>query len=142
MYILPAFGYAIYGFQKNFTNFTPYIALVVSLAPADDKIGFRDLKGKTVWQRLTFITGVTLAPLQEPTKRDDLFKNGSNLIVGFGYKFSHIISINAGALVFKKEDPNPFITTKKVTATPYVSFSLNLKLKTLWDGFTNLIPTK
>lgn len=140
--IIPVFGYAYYGFQKSFNSFTPYTGILISFAPLNDDIPFKYLKHKNVWQRLTFLTGITLSSLKEDNKRDNLFSNGSNLISGFGYKLSHVVTFNIGAIIFKKEDSNPFVSTKKVAVTSFSSISINLKLKTLFEGLIGLIPGK
>lgn len=140
--IIPVFGYAFYGFQKSFNSFTPYTGILVSFSPLNDDVPFRLLKHKTLAQRLTFMTAVTLSSLKEDNKRDNLFSNGSNLMVGLGLKLSHVLTFNGGAVIFKKEDPNPFVTTKKIATTPFASLSINLKLETLFKGLIGLIPGK
>lgn len=140
--ILPVFGYAYYGFQKSFNSFTPYTGIVISLAPINDSIEYRFLKKKTWAQRLSFFVGVTLSSLKEDNKRDNLFSNGANLMTGFGYKLNHVVTVNTGGIIFRKVDPNPFTPTKKITVTPFVSLSLNLKLETLFKGLIGLIPGK
>lgn len=140
--IIPVFGYVYYGFQPGFNSFTAYTGLTFSLMHLDENVPFRLLRKKRVFQRVNFSTGLTLTSLKEAGKRDDFFGNNTSLLTGLGFKLSHVVTLNGGALWFRKEDPDPFITTRKVTATPYAALSINLKLKKLFEGFTSLVPLK
>ena len=141
MAITPVFGYAYYGFQKDFGGFTPYLGFQVNFQGVNRDDLFHQIKRKTIWQRLCFTTAWTLTEIKEDKKRDDLFDK-SSLITALGFKLSHIVMINAGGLWFKKEDPNPIVTDKKIAVTPVVALSLNLEVDRFLNGFTKLIPKK
>jgi hypothetical protein len=63
-------------------------------------------------------------------------------LAGIGFKLSHVVSLNGGAVIFRKEDPDPFITAREITTAPFAGLSLNLKIQNLLEGFKNLIPAK
>ncbi|HMG68771.1 MAG TPA: hypothetical protein VK588_13825, partial [Chitinophagaceae bacterium] len=79
--------------------------------------------------------------VSSPGKRTDFFGNSSSLITAFGFKLNHVFMLNYGALWFKEINPNPFITDKKLKATPSLSLSINLAIRDLLNGFTTLIPS-
>jgi len=141
MAITPVFGYAYYGFQKGFGGFTPYLGFQVNFQGLNRDDPFNQIHRKTVLQRLCFTTAWTLTGMEESNKRYDLFDK-SSLITCLGFKLGHVAMINAGGLWFKREDPNPLITSKKVAITPVIALSLNLEVDKLLNGFSKLIPKK
>lgn len=141
MAITPVFGYSYYGFQKGFGGFTPYLGFQVNFQGINREDPFNQIKRKIVWQRLCFTTAWTMVAMEEKDKRDDLFDK-SSLITALGFKLSHIVMLNAGGLWFKKEDPNPIITTKKIAVAPVLAVSLNLEINELLNGFSKLVPKK
>ena len=141
MAITPVFGYAYYGFQKGFGGFTPYLGFQVNFQGVNRDDPYNQIKKKTAWQRLCFTTAWTIVAMEEKDKRDDLFDK-SSLITALGFKLGHIVMLNAGGLWFKKLDPNPLITSKKIAVVPVVAVSLNLEINELLNGFTKLIPKK
>lgn len=141
MAITPVFGYAYYGFQKDFGGFTPYLGFQVNFQGLNRDDPYRLIPRKTIWQRLCFTTAWTLTGVEEKDKRYDLFSK-SSLITCLGYKLGHVAMFNAGGLWFRREDPNPLITRKKAAFTPVLALSINMELEKLVNGFTKLIPIK
>ena len=141
VYITPIFGYAAYGFQNKFTDFTPYLGFQINLQPMNRNVPFRLIRNKTLWQRLTLVTAWTLRSVSYPGKRQDFFGNSSSLITALGFKLSHVAMLSAGALWFKELDPNVLLTDKKIVAVPSLSLTINFNVAQLLNGFASLIPS-
>jgi hypothetical protein len=117
------------GFQKDFTSITPYLGINYSFRSLDSEVPFHYLRKRLkFYQRLAIHVGLTLNTLGKDDHRSNLFGT-NNLILGGGYKFSHVVSITAGALFFNKVNPNPLLDQKKISAVPYLGLSANLKIK-------------
>jgi hypothetical protein len=140
-YITPVFGYAVFGFQKDYTDFVPYLGFQVNLQPMNRNVPFALIRNKTLLQRLCVTTAWTLRSVSSPGKRSDFFGNSSSLITAGGFKLSHVFMFNAGALWFKEINPDPYSTEKSLKASFTVSLSVNLAIRDLLNGFTNLIPS-
>jgi hypothetical protein len=141
VYITPVFGYAVYGFQNNFTDFSPYLGFQINFKPIASKIPFQLIRPMTLLQRLCFTTAWTLRSVSYPAQRQDFFGNSTSLITALGFKFGHVIMINVGTLWFKQLNPNPVLTNKKIVSTPLVGLSANFSISQLINGFTTLIPS-
>jgi hypothetical protein len=59
-------------------------------------------------------------------------------MVGFGYKFSHVINLGFGGLIYNNVDPNPLIDKKTAAIAPYISLSINLKIKAALGELANV----
>jgi hypothetical protein len=140
-YITPVFGYAVFGFQKDYTDFVPYLGFQVNLQPMNRNVPFALIRNKTLLQRLCVTTAWTLRSVSSPGKRSDFFGNSSSLITAAGFKLSHVFMFNTGALWFKEINPDPYSTEKSLKASFTLSFSVNLAIHDLLNGFTNLIPS-
>jgi hypothetical protein len=145
--ISPDFGYTVYGFQKGFTGFTPYLGFHVNFRYIDKDIPFSIFKkfnrypNKTVWHYLSFMTAWTLASIDKENKRENFFENGA-LMTGFGLRISHSVRIVGGNLWFYKQNPVSAIKDRKLAITPFVGLSLDLSLKSLMNDITSLKPTR
>src|SRR5690606_4381924 len=71
--ITPDFGYVGYGFQKGFNGLTPYLGFQIEFRYFDKNIPFKLIPNKTIWHRLSFNTGITLASLKKDGQREDFF---------------------------------------------------------------------
>lgn len=124
-------GLIFTGFQNGFNTVTPYVGINIALRPLDSDLPFRSLvrnKRISTLQRFTIDLGVTLNSIAKANYRANLFGN-DNVMVGLGYKFSHVISVNFGGLIYNNVDPNPLLDKKTVAVAPYVGISINLKIK-------------
>jgi hypothetical protein len=137
--ITPDFGYVVYGFQKGFTSFTPYVGFHINLRAVDKNIPFRNYPNKTIWHHLSVMTGWTLAGVAQQNKRENFFSSNS-LLSGVGYKLSNAIRLNAGAMWFYKNDPNPLLDNRKIACTIYSGISIDLDIKEFLNDFTSLKP--
>lgn len=137
--ITPDFGYVGYGFQKGFNGFTPYLGFQIEFRYFDKNIPFRLIPNKTIWHRLSFNTGITLASLKKDGQREDFFKDKS-LLMGFGFRLSNALRLTGGTILFNREDPNSLIDNKQIGVTPFVGLSIDLSLKQLLNDMSGLIP--
>lgn len=139
--ITPDFGYVYYGFQNDFSGITPYVGFQIELRYFDKNIPFNLIPNRTIWHRLSFNSGITLASLKKDGRREDLFANKS-LLVGMGYRFSNAIRLTGGAILFNKEATNPLLENKKLSVTPFIGISIDLSIKKMLTDFSSLIPIK
>ena len=136
--IIPDFGLAAFGFQKDFFGVTPYIGFHVNLVPIDKDIAWKVYPNKTLLTRSSIMFAWTLTGVEEEGKRENLFNNYS-FLAGYGFKLNHMIQITAGGLMFNKIDPNPTINTKSFAMAPYVGLSVDADLKEMLNGILDII---
>lgn len=139
--ITPDFGYVYYGFQKDFGSMTPYVGFQLEFRYFDKNIPFSLIRPKNIFHYLSFTTGLSLTSIKKEGKRDDFFANKS-LLTGIGIRLSSATRITLGAMWFNREDTNPLIDNKHLTATPFAGISIDLKLKSILNDFYSLSPTK
>ena len=137
--ITPDFGYVVYGFQKGFTSFTPYLGFQINFRTLDKNIPWGVYPNKTLWHRLSFMTGWTLAGVAKQGKRENFFTS-SSLLTGLGFKLTNAIKLTGGAMWFYGDDPNPLIDNRRLRMTPYAGLSVDLDVKEFLNDFTSLIP--
>jgi len=95
----------------------------------------------TFLHRFALTIGVTTTVKDDSRRAIDLRatpnnKNTTNsLLLGGGIRVTPSIRIGAGALVFKESDPNPLIDQSSLTATPYVSFTADVNVATIFKSF-------
>src|SRR5690606_18623140 len=128
-----------YGFQKGFNGLTPYLGFQIEFRYFDKNIPFKLIPNKTIWHRLSFNTGITLASLKKDGQREDFFKDKS-LLMGLGFRLTNALRLTGGTILFNREDPNPLIDNKQLGVTPFVGLSIDLSLKQLLNDMSSLIP--
>jgi hypothetical protein len=95
----------------------------------------------TFLHRFALTIGVTTTVKDDSRRAIDLRatpndKNTTNsLLFGGGFRVTPSIRIGAGALVFKEKDPNPLIDQTSLTATPYVSFAVDVNVAAIFKSF-------
>lgn len=139
--ITPDFGYTVFGFQKGFTGFAPYLGFHINLRAIDRDILFSKYPNKTVWHYLSIMTAWTLTSIGEENKRENFFENGA-LITGIGVRMTNAVRFTFGNYWFYKNNPRPEIQGRKLAITPFMGLSLDLDLKSLMNDITSLKPTK
>lgn len=119
------------GWQKGFNTVTPYFGINISSRPMDTDIPFRTLvKNKRIkfYQRFTANLGITINSIAKDNYRANLFSN-NNVMIGLGYKMSHVINLNFGGLLYNNVNSNPLVATKSLGVAPYAGISINLLIK-------------
>jgi hypothetical protein len=106
-----------------------YIGLNLYFRPVNKQAplgGLRDF-GRTFTRRFSVMLGLTVqGNLTETGRRDNLL--GSQMgVVGAGVRVLDSVRLSAGALVFRKFNPNPLITGETLATTPFISVSID------WD---------
>lgn len=119
------------GFTKGFTTATHYVGVSYSFRSFDTDIPFRFVRrqiGQDQLKLLSLHLGLTLRSLQKQPYRDNLL-GSNNLMLGMGYRLSHVINLVGGGLFYNKTQQNPLLTGSRVGVRPYVGFSVNLKIR-------------
>jgi hypothetical protein len=81
-------------------------------------------------KRFAFVIGLPYNDLNKAGERSGLISNRP-LIVGAGFRINDLLRLGGGALIFKKNDPNPLINHQRIGSTPYFSLSVD------WDVRSN-----
>jgi hypothetical protein len=111
----------VYPFEID--NVLPYIGVNLYLRPVN-----KDAPLNGLARRFAITIGITVSSVSDGRSetRDDLFGSQA-LLLGAGLRLLPSVRAGAGALLFRKLDPNPLITRKSLASVPYVSLSLD------WD---------
>jgi hypothetical protein len=62
--------------------------------------------------------------LADGKTRFDLY-DGMNFLLGYGFRFSNAINLTAGAVMYKREHPDPLITKQQLAVAPYLALSVD-----------------
>ncbi len=141
--LTPDFGYVYYGFSKEFYGVAPYIGAQIEFRYFDKNVPFQLICKKSIWHRLSFSTGITLTSLKKDRQREDFFLNKS-LVAGIGVRLSSAVRITTGTILFNRLDPNPLLENKRLSVTPFIGLSIDLRLKSLMgdaNAIFGLSPT-
>lgn len=79
-------------------------------------------------KRFAFMIGLPYNDINKPGERSGLVASRP-LIVGAGLRINDLLRLSGGALIFKKNDPNPLINRQRIGSTPFVSLSVDWDLK-------------
>jgi len=138
--ITPDFGYVYYGYHSGFQGLAPYLGAQIEFRYYDKDIPFRLIQNKTWLHYLSFTSGITLTSLGKEGERDDFFSKKS-LLTGLGVRLSNAIRVTAGGIWYYKEDANPAVDDKKLSITPFMGISIDLRLKSIMGDLTDLVPS-
>lgn len=148
--ITPEFGLVYYGLDQinrgpnganaEFKGVMPYVGFHINFRYVHSDIPFRLRPNKDIIScyRFSAFVGFSLISIKQTNERAD-FLGGTNLLLGMGYRLSNYIRVVAGGLLFRKDNPNPLITNYSPAFTPYVGFSLDLRLSDLLKGINKII---
>jgi hypothetical protein len=107
----------------------PYVGTSFAIRPVNKS---RRLQGWDLSRRCALLIGLTASSVQrkagERVLRDDLFATSAGLL-GAGIRLTDYIRVSAGALLYRKNDPNPLINDMRITADPFVSLSFDWDIK-------------
>lgn len=96
---------------------------------------------QTLDRRLALTLGMTIDGIGDNETREDLIGSQS-LVVGLGARLTGSMRLTAGALVFKKRDPNPLVDDLSLTATPFVSLSFDVDVVPFLTGLGNAFKSQ
>jgi hypothetical protein len=93
---------------------------------------------QTFTRRFSNTLGLTVQSLADggsgaPQTRKDLFGSQS-LILGGGLRITNSFRLSAGAVVFRKKDRDPLVSTYSLTTTYYLSLSFDLNVAKAFQG--------
>lgn len=110
----------------------PYAGTNFYLRPVNKNAPLRTLGNfrQTFSRRFAFTLGLTASSVADGNDsagmmRDDLFGSQS-LLAGAGLRITDAIRLGAGALVFKRLDPNPLIDKSELYSTWYLTLSFDV----------------
>ncbi len=127
--IIPDFGIA---FVPGLDEVAPYFGINFHLRPVNKRVPVGPWYRADDCRRWAILMGITVHSVAKQGRREDLF--GSNdFLLGASYRLTDAARITVGSLFFKSLDPNPVIDKTSIDASPFVSLSLDLKLKELFD---------
>lgn len=92
-------------------------------------------------KRLSLAVGLVLTDVGDGRTRAPLFDTGDfSLLLGGGWRLTDSIRLGAGAVVFKKVDPDPLVDETSTTHSPYVSLAIDWDLRSLVQWMQRLWP--
>ncbi len=123
----------------SYTGVNFYFRPVNKNIPLEKYRSFRDVMGT----RTSFLLGITLSNIEKDKQRKGLIDN-KGLILGAGFRVLSFLRVNGGGLIYYQYDTNPLITpnTYRTKITPFVSLSLDLDIKPLFEGFWTALIKK
>ena len=134
--IVPDFG--LIGVFKgngsvNFSDLVPYVGLQVNFRPINKNVRFKSIKNKTLWHRMSFMTGLTTTSIAIPNQREDLFGSNS-LLTGLGFRLNNTLRITGGMVWFKRFSENPLSNRKTLSFSPSVGISIDVEFLEIIGG--------
>lgn len=136
--VKPDFGFMGYGDFWNDSEIfgvSPYIGFHLNFRPLNTDVPWNDIVG---WKKyFSFTAGTLIASLKEEGKREGLIGNTS-IFTGLGLAFGHGVRLNTGSVWYKRFNNNPLITSKRVSATPYIGLSIDFRIKDIYNSFIKL----
>jgi hypothetical protein len=113
-----------------------YMGANVYFQPVNKKAHLGPLFGpqKDFLKRFALMIGLPQETMSEPGSLLPVFQDRP-LILGAGLRLNDLLRLTLGGLIFKKEDPDPLVTSSDgLTATWFLSFSID------WDVRSNFAP--
>lgn len=130
-------GYAyIWGIDRTnaYAGINIYFRAVDTSLPLKNyRAGLKDYFGS----HFSLLIGTSLGSVQKDSVRKGLLGNGAALVTGIGYKLLPWFKINGGAYLYYKYPVNPLVNKDRLTFTgsPFVSLSIDVNLKSLFNSF-------
>jgi hypothetical protein len=116
-----------------------YVGANIYLRPVNKNAPLRTLGsfGETFGRRFAFTLALTVQSIADSeggeTTREDLFGNQA-LLAGAGLRITDMIRFGAGALVFKRQDPDPLVDELEVAVSYYLTVSFDLNVARAFQG--------
>ena len=105
--------------------------------PINRQVGFEDFKGwDHLWKRTSLLLGLSVNTLSAGNF-ESYFGAGSP-VIGVGYSVTKITKINAGAMIFKQDHPNPLLDKKRPKVRFFVAISIDHNIKSTLGKLANL----
>jgi len=122
-YISPDIGLL---YAPNLKEAFPYFGVNIYLRPVnrDVPLGMKDSLGR----RFALMIGITTRSLEEEDRREDLIGSKS-LVVGAGFRLTDFLRLSGGSLLYYKINSETEESQKKITASYFISLSLDWDIK-------------
>lgn len=142
--MLPDFGFMYYsniGNSKILNGISPYLGFHVNLRPINTDIPSNKLFNRKFWESLSFNSGALIGSFKKDSTRTGLFGEIA-IFTGVGYALTDWLRVIGGNLWYKANDENPLNNDLKIVTLPYLSLSIDFRLKTISDTFKNIFLFK
>lgn len=119
-----------------------YTGINIFLRPVDKSIPLSNYRG--VWNQLlirtSILIGVSLASIEKENVRKGLIDDKA-LVLGAGFRVWSFLKVNGGFFCHYRYDQNPVIDSQRYhfSTSPFVSFSIDADVKTLFSGISQSI---
>jgi len=129
----------IIGYAWGIDRYVNYAGVNIYFREVNKAIPLRNFNG---WDRVAVSTsvliGLTLSTIEQDHVRKGWVGN-SAVVLGIGNRLWKFARINAGVLMHYRYDTNPLLDRYHTSASPFVSFSIDLDIKSLFTGFGNAL---
>ncbi|MCC9070753.1 hypothetical protein LNQ49_03945 [Flavobacterium sp. F-65] len=127
----------------QFSKIVPYFGTNIYFRPVNKNITLAGSEDDFFWdgfgRRFSLMFGISISSIAKTNYRTDLFGGNFNLVTGAGFRITDYFRLNAGALWYQKLNENPLNSNSNIQPAFFVSFSIDLDVKTALD---NLFPTR
>ncbi|MDB5137100.1 MAG: hypothetical protein JWP37_3703 [Mucilaginibacter sp.] len=127
----------------QFSKAVPYLGTNIYFRPVNKDITLAgspdDSFGDKFGRRFSLMFGLSIATLAKTNYRTDLFGGSYNLVTGAGFRITDYFRLNTGAIWYQKLNDNPLNSNSYIQPAFFVSFSIDLDVKTALDS---LFPTR
>lgn len=114
-------------FSQNFTTAIPFMGVRFNFRPLDPNVPYSSIPYRTFCHRSSINIAFSLTSIGDEETRFDLYKNTS-FLMGYGFRLSNALNLNAGAVFFNRANPDPLISDREFTALPYVGLSIDFEI--------------
>jgi hypothetical protein len=144
LYTSQTFGY---GYSPGTDNGLLYFAFSFYLRPVNNDVPFSNINIKDRWKAKVCINvGLTLNDIST-NKNGKISGLGATIfneragLLGIGYRPWPYLKIDANALMYYLNDPNPLINHKKFVCSPFLGISVNLNILKILTGQPNSLTS-
>ena len=135
--ITPDLGLAYFGFQSGFNEVSLYLGFHLNFRKLDKDIAYIQRANKKFIDHFSINIGATVTSIEEEGRREGFVLN-RGVLTGISYRFSHVLRVSAGSMLFRQLDENPLSANTSISATPYIGLSYDFEVRELLNGITNL----
>ena len=138
--VRPDFGVSVASFN-GFTRVMPAVGVRFNFRPLNHNLAYGRIPLKRLAHRSSVGITFTTNSISDESTRFNLF-GSSNLIVDYGFRLNNAMSVSLGGLVFKRADPNPFITNQQLALMPTLGLSVDFEILETLKDVKNLLTGK
>ncbi|MFP5040030.1 hypothetical protein [Parasediminibacterium sp. JCM 36343] len=132
-----------YSYVWGIGRWMPYLGIHISPSPLNDSTPLRQYKGfgNFLRSRFSLLIGMSLESVAKDSVRRGVLLSDKALILGTGFRLWTWLKINSGFYFYYTEPKNPLLDRNNLTAkaSPFVSFSIDVRVQSLLNGIGNSI---